>query len=134
MATILAHITVRPGTEARFEETARVLYETSHRTEEHLRRYEFWRSSAERTYYCSLAFDDYRSFIVHQTSDHHEAASPVLGECIESIRLEWLDPVRGASDLVPTEHQDAAPDADELTRMYTRRFAADVADWWLPLR
>jgi hypothetical protein len=49
---------------------------------------------------------------------------------IESLRLEWVDPVPGASPLVPTQMQSAPPDADELTRAYTQRFAAVVAEWW----
>jgi quinol monooxygenase YgiN len=134
MATILAHIKVKPGTEAQFEAIARRLYAASHSSEPHLRRYEYWRATEERLYYCPLSFDDFQSFIEHQTSDHHETAAPELGECIESLRLEWIDPVGDASDLVATEHQEAAPDADDLTQRYTRRFAADVADWWLPLR
>lgn len=134
MATLLAHIRVKPGTEAQFEEIARRLYPTTHATEPHMRRYEYWRASEDRLYYCAMSFDDFQSFIVHQTSDHHEVASPELGQCIESIRLEWVDPIAGASDLEATEHHDAAADADELTKKYTDRFAAEVADWWLPLR
>lgn len=130
MATILAHITVRPGTEARFEAIARDLYAASHDSEPGLRYYEYWRGQAERTYYTLLAFDDHRAFIDHQTSDHHETASPRLGPVIESIRLEWVDPVGGASPLPPTEHQEAPDGADELTAAYTDRYAAAVADWW----
>jgi quinol monooxygenase YgiN len=130
MATILAHITVRPGSEGRFETIARELYSDSHRLEPRLRRYEYWRGQSERSYYALLAFDDHRAFIEHQVSDHHESASPRLGPIIESIRLEYVDPVAGASDLPPTEHQPAPPDADELTVAYTERFAATVAGWW----
>ena len=53
---------------------------------------------------------------------------------IESIRLEWVDPIAGASDLPPTEHQEPPEGADELTLAYSKAFAADVADWWHPLR
>jgi quinol monooxygenase YgiN len=134
MATLLAHIKVRPGTEERFEAVTRRLYAATHATEPQMRRYEFWRATEERLYYCLLAFDDFQSFIVHQTSDHHERESPELGQCIESIRLEWVDPVEGSSELVPTEHQPASDDADELTVTYTERFAAHVAEWWRPLR
>ncbi len=134
MTTILAHITVNPSREADFEALARRLYDASHAAEPGLRRYEYWRGAEERTYYTLLAFDDHRSFIAHQTSDHHEEASPLLGQIIESIRLEFVDPVPGASPLPPTDHQDPPPDADELTAAYTARFAARVADWWRPLR
>ena len=134
MSTLIAHITVVEGGEAAFEALARELHESSHRDESGLRRYEYWRSAQPRQYYTLIACDDFRSFIAHQTSEHHEAASPRLATVIESLRLEFVDPVQGASDLPPTEMQEALPDASELTLAYTRRFAAKVADWWLPLR
>ena len=134
MTTILAHITIRPGREADFEAIARDLYAGSHGDEPGLRYYEYWRGSEARTYYTLLAFDDHRAFITHQTSDHHETAAPRLGEVIEGIRLEFVDPIEGASPLPPTEHQPAPDDADELTRAYTDRFAAQVAGWWAALR
>ncbi|MGI9596095.1 MAG: putative quinol monooxygenase [Acidimicrobiales bacterium] len=130
MATLLAHITVRPGTEARFEAIARELYAASHGSEPGLRYYEYWRGQAERSYYTLLAFDDHRAWIDHQVSDHHESSSPDLRPIIESIRLEFVDPVVGASPLPPTERQEPRADADELTVAYTERFAATVADWW----
>ena len=61
-------------------------------------------------------------------------ASPDLGDVLESLRLEWVDPITGASDLPPTEHQPAPDGADALTAAYTDRFAAAVAPWWTPLR
>lgn len=134
MATILAHITVRSGGEADFEALARELYDASHRLETRLRYYEYWRGAADRTYYALLAFDDHRAFIEHQTSDHHESSSPKLQPIIESIRLEWVDPIDGASPLPPTVDQDPPPDADALTVTYADRFAAEEADWWLQLR
>jgi quinol monooxygenase YgiN len=134
MATILARITVLPGTEHEFEAIARELYAASHATESGLRRYEYWRGADERTYYALLAFDDHRTFIAHQTSDHHEAASPRLRAVVESLHLEFVDPVAGASDLPPTAHQEAPPGADDLTVAYTERFAAEAAEWWSRVR
>lgn len=134
MATLLAHITVKPGCEARFEAVARVLHATTHRNEDAVRQYDYWRGADPRTYYTLLAFDDHRGFIAHQTSDHHEAAWPILRDLVDSIRWEWLDPVDSASNLPPTETQSAPDDADELTMDYTDRYAAVVADWWLALR
>jgi quinol monooxygenase YgiN len=134
MATLLAHITVKPGSEERFEEIARELYERTHAEETGVLRYEYWRGSNPRTYYTLLSFDDHRTFIVHQTSDHHEEASPKIGESVESLRLEWVDPISDASPLPVTAAQDAPDDADELTRTYSERFAAQVADWWLDQR
>ncbi len=130
MATILAHITVRPGTEAEFEALARTLYERTHATETRVRHYEYWRGAEPRMYYTLLSFDDHSAFIAHQTSEHHETASPELGRMIESLRLEWVDPVPGASALPPTQMQAAPPGADALMMAYTDRFAAVIADWW----
>ncbi len=134
MATILAHITVKPGSEQRFEAIARRLYDQTHAHETRVRRYEYWRGADERTYYTLLAFDDLDGFLEHQTSDHHEEASPALGEVIESLRLEWVDPVQGAAPLPPTDHQDLPPDAGDLMRAYARRFAPAIQDWWLRQR
>ncbi len=134
MATILAHITVREGAEAEFERIARTLYDGTHRLERGVRRYEYWRGREPRTYYTLLAFDDFRTFLGHQASPHHESASPELGRLIEDLRLEWLDPVAGASPLPETRSQVVADDADDLTRRQAAAFAIDVADWWLALR
>lgn len=134
MATILAHISVRPGAEADFEAISRDLYTESHGSEEGLLRYEYWRGAEPGTYYTLLSFQDFRSFIAHQTSDHHEAASPRLGGVITGLRLEWLDPVDGASPLPRTEAQDLSSVSDELTRVYAERFAARIAPWWTSLR
>lgn len=134
MATILAHITIKEGSEGRFEQLARDLYQGTHAHESGVRRYEYWRGAEPRTYYTLLSFDDFQTFIAHQTSEHHEGASPSLGEAFESLRLEWVDPVQGASDLVATEMQPAPADAAPMTKEYTDRFAAQVAEWWKAMR
>jgi quinol monooxygenase YgiN len=134
MATLLAHITVRPGAEAEFELLARTLYERTHATESAVLRYEYWRGAAERSYYTLLSFSDHRAFIAHQTSEHHETASPLLGRVIEHLRLEWLDPVGEASPLPSTVMQEPPDGADALTVEYAARFAATIASWWEPLR
>lgn len=134
MATILAHLKVKEGSERAFEEISRDLYQASHAGEEGLLRYEYWRGSEPRTYYTLLSFADFAAFIAHQTSDHHEAASPKLGAVLEGLRLEWVDPLDDASPLLPTEAQDLSAAEDALTRLYAQRFAAQVAPWWIPLR
>ncbi len=134
MATILAHISVRSGAEAEFEEISRELYERSHAGEDGLIRYEYWRGSEPSTYYTLLSFRNFETFIAHQTSDHHEEASPRLGSVLAGIRLEWVDPVDGASPLPRTESQDLSHVEHELTRLYADRFAARISPWWGPLR
>jgi quinol monooxygenase YgiN len=132
MATILAHIKIFDGKEQEFEKTVKGLWEATHRLEPHCRRYEYWRAEKPGHYYCLLSFDDFRSFMVHQTSDHHEA--PDFPALLETIRLEWLDPIQGASDLAPTEPQDVPDDADELTKRYAQDHAVVMQDWWNKLR
>lgn len=134
MATLLAHIRVRVGAEERFEELARELYRASHADEVDLRRYEYWRGEERGTYYTLESFDEFSGFLTHQTSTHHEAASPALGEVIEVLRLEWVDPLAEASPLTPTDMSPLLADATDLEREYHRRFAAVVQDWWQPLR
>ena len=102
MATILAHITVRAGSESQFEALARELFVGTHTTETGVRAYDYWRGATPRTYYTLLSFEDFPTFIAHQTSDHHESASPQLGEVLAGLRLEWVDPIQGASGLTPT--------------------------------
>jgi len=132
LATILAHIKVYDGKETQFEETIKGLHEATHRLEPHCRRYEYWRGAKPNFYYCLLSFDDFLSFLAHQTSDHHEA--PDFGSLLENIKLEWVDPVQGASDLTSTEPQDVPADADKLTRAYAESHAMTPQEWWAKLR
>lgn len=134
MATILAHITVKSGTEAEFEAIASDLHTGSHAHDRGLLRYEYWRGADERTYYTLLSFVDHQAFIEHQVSDHHETASPALGAVIEAIRLEWVDPIAGLAPLPATERQGAPDGADDLTTKYTESYAAVIQSWWQPLR
>ncbi len=128
MATILAHIKVFAGREQAFEDVIRPLYASTHQLEPDCRRYEYWRGADPGTYYCLLSFSDFLGFMAHQTSDHHEA--PEFGPLIERIRLEWVDPVEGASDLARTEARALPADAAPLMHEYARRFPVEVADWW----
>jgi quinol monooxygenase YgiN len=134
MATLLAHITVRQGQEAAFEKVAEELYRRTHADEADPWRYEFWRGAKPGTYYCLESFADYLGFLAHQTSEHHESASPQLGDTIESLELEWVDPMGSASPLNPTNHTPLPAEASELEALYHQRFAATVQPWWLELR
>lgn len=134
MATILAHIAIKPGKEKAFEETIAPLFAESHKTEKALKRYEYWRSQEPGKYYCLLAFDDYHGFLAHQTSPHHEAATPALMDAIADIRLEWIDPVQGGSPLPATTPQPTAADASDLAKRYAGMFPVALAGWWAALR
>ncbi len=130
MVTCLAHIVVRHGLEREFEELIRHLHTATHSTESAVRRYEYWRGAEPRTYYALLAFDDYAGFVTHQASDHHERAAGELGRVIESIRLEWVDPVPGAGELGPTVGGPIPDDAGPVARRYAERMPVQVAPWW----
>lgn len=134
MATILAHLTIKEGCERRFEQIAQELHDGTHANETKVLRYEYWRGEQPRTYYTLLSFDDHQAFIEHQVSDHHEQASPQLGEVCEKIRLEWVDPIAASSPLPATNAQGAPAGASDLAVDYTERYAAQVAEWWLSLR
>lgn len=132
MATILAHIKIYDGMEAKFEETIKGLWEATHRLEPNCRRYEYWRGEKPNLYYCILSFDDFMSFMSHQTSDHHEA--PDFEKLLEDIRLEWVDPIQGASELISTNPQEVPVDVDALTREYAESHAMEIQPWWQKMR
>lgn len=134
MATILAHIHVNAGREREFEAIARELHGATHEQESRVRAYEYWRGATPGLYYCLLAFDDFTAFLEHQTSEHHESASPGLGALIRDMRLEWVDPVADASTFPPTDMQDLPAHANALSQRYHRIFAAVIQDWWQALR
>lgn len=134
MATILAHITIRSGQEVAFEQLAAKMFDATHAEESGVRAYQYWRSASPRQYYALLAFTDHQAFITHQASDHHEGSSSALRATIEDIRLEWVDPVAGASPWSATNHQQAPDGASDLVRRYTDLYAAEIAPWWAPLR
>jgi quinol monooxygenase YgiN len=130
MATILARIRVKKGSEAPFESTVRALFAESHSVEKALRCYEYWRAQEPGLYYCLLAFNDFLGFLEHQSSAHHEAAAPALIEMISDLQLEWVDPVFGASPLPETSLQKLPDAASELIQRYAKLFPVCIADWW----
>ena len=134
MATILAHIRIKQGSEAQFETTVRELFSISHGSEKALKRYEYWRGQEPGTYYCLLAFDDFLGFMAHQSSAHHEAAVPALMAAIDDMRLEWVDPVQGASPLPATAPQVVPDSASDLIKRYAEMIPVSVAAWWSTLR
>ena len=130
MATILAHIQLHPGKEEAFEAITRELFTETHATEAAVRHYDYWRAQTPGLYYCLLAVEDHPAFIAHQASDHHEEASPKLGELIADIRLEWVDPVAGASKLDASRAAPLPEGASKLEERMARFFPVDVAEWW----
>jgi quinol monooxygenase YgiN len=134
MATILAHIQIKPGKEARFEALQGALWRTTHATEPGTKRYEFFRGETEGSYYGLLSFDDFQAFLVHQSSDAHEEFGAQFGDVVEGIRIEWIDAIEGANALKPNVPQDAPAGASDLQRTYAKSYAIRMADWWGALR
>lgn len=130
MATILAHIKIKPGSEKKFEDIARALYEGTHKREKNVKRYEYWKGAEPGLYYTLLSFDDYHGFLEHQSSDHHETAAAPLGDVIADIRLEWVNPLDGASPLTQTAMQDLPAGANDIVKRYFEMMPAEVQDWW----
>jgi hypothetical protein len=68
----------------------------------------------------------------HQVSPHHEA--PDFASMLESIELEWIDPIGGACDLPATNPKELPADASELMKEYAESHPLVMQDWWLKLR
>jgi quinol monooxygenase YgiN len=130
VATILAHITVKPGQETEFEGIAQTLFRSSHDQEAGLLRYEYWRGQDVGSYYTLLSFRSYADFISHQISPHHEQAASRLGDVIANLRLEWLDPLVGASDLPCAQSAQLEDSPDPLVRRAARMFPVQLGSWW----
>jgi quinol monooxygenase YgiN len=134
MSTMIAHIVINEGKEAEFEAVTRGLFTASHRDEPRLLAYGFWRAAEPRHYYGILAFEDYVAFMEHQISPHHENPAATLRDCIQSINVEFCDPVQGSSKMRPSNPQELPADAPQIMREYAKRFPVNVPDWWKRLR
>ncbi len=134
MATILAHIQIKPGKEARFEELQGSLWRDTKANEPRTTRYEFFRGEKEGSYYGLLSFEDFQAFLIHQSSDAHEEFGAQFGDVVDGIQIEWIDAIEGANDLTPNAPQDAPPGATELQQKYAKSYAIRMADWWDALR
>ena len=70
----------------------------------------------------------------HQVSSHHEELASELREITTEIKIEWIDPIQGASQLVETDHQTPPSELGELATSYSERMPANAQPWWLELR
>ena len=127
MVTLVAHIRIRPGVEQRWEAVMAEMVEQTLAREANVVRYEYWKRQAPREYFCLLAFADNRAFFEHQAADYHVNAP--FADLIESIDLEWVDPVENASPLSRTTDPplDDAPDA---VKAWRERTPVTLAPWW----
>jgi quinol monooxygenase YgiN len=130
VASILAHISIKPGHERDFESTAAELWTHTHALETGVHRYEYWRSETPNKWYALLSYEHEIDFLHHQVSDHHEVAGARFAPMFESVRLEWLDPVPGANHAPPGVIDELPADASQALRKAKHRFSAQVAEWW----
>lgn len=129
MTTLLAHIKIKPGTEAQWEAIMADMIAQTWGTETGVQRYEYWKGETPNLYYCLLSFDDKWTFYRHQMSPHHEGHD--FAAVLDDIRLEYVDPVKGAGGGLPSTLDPALPeDADADLRTAQERFPLVIPAWW----
>jgi quinol monooxygenase YgiN len=129
MATLLAHIQIKPGKEEKWEAIMRDMVHHTFATEEGVLRYEYWKGHEENSYYCLLSFKDKWAFYHHQMSDHHEGHD--FADVLAGIKLEYIDPVEGAGGDLPHTTDPALPaDASENMKIAQERFPLTIPGWW----
>ena len=129
MATLLAHIHIKPGKEEKWEAIMHDMVRQTFGTEEGVIRYEYWKGQEPLSYYCLLSFKDKWAFYHHQMSDHHEGHD--FADVLAGIRLEYVDPVEGAGGGLPQTCDPALPaDAGEVMKIAQERFPLTIPAWW----
>ena len=128
MATILAHIEIKPGKEEKWEAIMADMVKHTFAEEAGVLRYEYFKGQKPNFYYCLLSFKDKQAFYVHQISDYHEGHD--FDDVLAAIELEYLDPVQGASDLPAPENTPLPDDADESLRRTEETYPVGIAAWW----
>jgi hypothetical protein len=91
-------------------------------------RYEYWRAQAPHSYYCLLAFRDKHAFFVHQDSPYHREAP--FAKLIESVELEFVDPVPAAAPLPRTSNPALPPDSPPGIAEWEKLTPVRMAAWW----
>ncbi len=133
MSTLLAKAKLKPEFEDFFEDIARKVFRSTHDNESAVVRYEYYRGTDERTYYVLLSFENFDGFMTHQVADYHHNVD--FMDCFEEFRLEWLDPINGASPLVESETEGTVdPSHGDLWNNYVRNHSETTPKWWLSLR
>ena len=130
MATMLAHIRIKAGCEAAYEDIQSWLHQQTHNHELSIGRYEFFREQTQGEYYGLLSFDDFNGFIHHQCSDYHETFVGKFSELVEASTFTWIDPLPNASTLTPTKTQALPEDASETARKYEKMLDVKEPTWW----
>jgi len=133
MSTLLAHVKVKAGFEDHWESIAKRVFAATHKTETGCNRYEYWRGSDERTYYVLLSFDSFNDFMTHQVADYHHNTD--FGDCFEAFKLEWVDPISGASPLRESTTSGSTDSSkDDVWNQYVANHSSETPEWWLQQR
>ena len=128
MATLLAHIRIKPGAEAEWEAAMANLVENTLANEAEVIRYEYWKGQEPLTYYAFLSFTSKNAFFTHQDAPYHR--SQAYGDIFDDIRLEFVDPVSTASPLPRTENPALPEDAPDGIKEWETTSPVQIADWW----
>ena len=128
MATILAHLEIKPGMEAQWEAIMSDMVRETFEKEARVLRYEYFKGQEPLHYYCLLSFEDKWAFYLHQASDHHEGYD--FESVLANVELEYLDPVKGANALPPTENPPLPDEASETLRNTEQVFPILIPGWW----
>ena len=133
MSTLLAKAKLKPEFEDFFEDIARAVFQATHQNESAVVRYEYFRGTDDRTYYVLLSFQDFDGFMEHQVADYHHNVD--FMDCFEEFRLEWVDPVDGASPLVQSQTRGTTDNSrDDRWNQYVQNHSEATPDWWLSQR
>jgi quinol monooxygenase YgiN len=128
MATLLCHIEINPGKEQEFEAVMKQMYRQTHAQEPNCIRYEYFRSARPNVYYSLLSFTDRFAFLEHQVSDYHEGHD--FAAMIKNLEMEWVDPVGGASPLIPTTSGELPESVSETVKAAAEIYRIEVQSWW----
>ncbi len=129
MATLLCHIQIQPGKAHEFEQVMKAMYQQTHEQEDACLRYEYFRAASENQYYCLLSFVDRHAFLQHQISDYHEGYD--FAAMIESLQMEWVDPVEDASPLHKTESAALPGNVGDTIAEAAEIYPMEIQNWWL---
>ena len=133
MSTLLAEAKLKPGYEDFFEEIARAVFSSTHENESAVIRYEYFRGTDDRTYFVLLSFEDFDGFMTHQVADYHHNVD--FMDCFEDFRLQWLDPVDGASPLAQSQTEGTIDSKKgDIWNQYVENHSEKAPDWWIPQR
>ena len=131
MVAILVHVTIKPDRTAQFEAIERDLAAATHANEPDCLRYECWRAAAPNSYYVLLAFRNAAGFYTHQISDWHERRLTGLYACFDDFKLEFIDPVQGASGAFPPTLDEPPPGQMSAREAeYRQMMPVVIQQWW----